>query len=112
MTSTGQRCTACAPQPSLDSGNSNAFTKVPTRASVERSKNTHQVAEADRVPPTVTAVLERGPLAGRRIDVEVIEGRPPKTIDVPHDEVDSYRYCLADWVQSGPSAIYTFLYRV
>jgi hypothetical protein len=62
--------------------------------------------------PTITAVLERGPLAGRRIDVEVIEGRPPKTIDVPADEVGSYRYCLADWVQSGPSAIYTFLYRV
>jgi hypothetical protein len=62
--------------------------------------------------PTITAVLECGPLAGRRVDVEVIEGRPPKTIDVPADEVGSYRYCLADWVQSGPSAIYTFLYRV
>jgi hypothetical protein len=32
--------------------------------------------------PTVTAMLERGPLAGRRIDVDVVEGRPPKTIDL------------------------------
>jgi hypothetical protein len=62
--------------------------------------------------PTITAVLECGPLAGQRIEVEVIEGRPPKTIDVPADDGGSYRYCLADWVQSGPSAIYTFLYRV
>ena len=40
--------------------------------------------------PTITAVLERGPLAGRRIDVDVVEGRPPKTIDVrADDEVSS-----------------------
>jgi hypothetical protein len=62
--------------------------------------------------PTITAVLEGGPLAGRRIDVDVVEGRPPKTIDVPADVGDTCRYCLADWVQTGPSAIYTFLYRV
>jgi hypothetical protein len=62
--------------------------------------------------PTITAVLERGPLAGRRIDVDVVEGRPPKTIDVRADDGSTCRYCLADWVQSGPSAIYTFLYRV
>jgi hypothetical protein len=62
--------------------------------------------------PTITAVLERGPLAGRRIDVDIVEGRPPKTIDVRADDGSSCRYCLADWVQTGPSAIYTFLYRV
>ena len=62
--------------------------------------------------PTITAVLERGPLAGRRIDVDVVEGRPPKTIDVPADDGSTCRYCLADWVQAGRSAIYTFLYRV
>jgi hypothetical protein len=28
--------------------------------------------------PTITAALQRGPLAGRRIDVDVVEGRPPK----------------------------------
>lgn len=62
--------------------------------------------------PTITAVLERGPLAGRRVDVDVVEGRPPKTIDVRADDGSSCRYCLADWVQTGTSAIYTFLYLV
>ncbi len=62
--------------------------------------------------PSITAMLERGPLAGRRIDVDVVEGRPPKTIDVRADDGSSCRYCLADWVQTGPSAIYTFLYRL
>lgn len=62
--------------------------------------------------PTITAVLQRGPLAGRRIDVDVVEGRPPKTIDVPADDGSRCRYCLADWAQTGPSAIYTFLYLV
>jgi hypothetical protein len=62
--------------------------------------------------PTISAVLERGPLAGRRIDVEVVEGRPPKTIDVQADDGTRCRYCLADWVQSGPSATYTSLYPV
>jgi hypothetical protein len=62
--------------------------------------------------PTITALLERGPLAGRRIDVDVVEARPPKTIDLRADDGSTCRYCLADWVQTGPSAIYTFLYRV
>jgi hypothetical protein len=62
--------------------------------------------------PTITAVLQRGPLADRRIDVDVVEGRPPKTIDVPADDGSRCRYCLADWAQTGPSAIYTFLYLV
>jgi hypothetical protein len=62
--------------------------------------------------PTITAVLERGPLASRRIDVDVVEGRPPKTIDLPADDGSTCRYCLADWAQTGPSAIYTFLYLV
>ena len=52
------------------------------------------------------------PLAGRRLDVDVVEGRPPKTIDVPADDESSCRYCLADWTQAGPSAIYTFLYLI
>jgi hypothetical protein len=62
--------------------------------------------------PTITAVLQRGPLAGRRIDVDVVEGRPPKTIDARADDGSKCRYCLADWAQTGPSAIYTFLYLV
>lgn len=62
--------------------------------------------------PSVTAVLEDGPLAGRRIDLDVVEGRPPKTIDVPAEDGSTCRYCLAEWAQGGPSAAYTFLYRV
>jgi hypothetical protein len=62
--------------------------------------------------PTITAILQRGPLAGRRIDVAVVEGRPPKTIDVRADDGSMCRYCLADWAQTGPSAVYTFLYLV
>jgi hypothetical protein len=42
----------------------------------------------------------------------MLEGRPPKTIDVPADDGSSRPYCLADWVQSGRSAACTFLYRV
>jgi hypothetical protein len=60
----------------------------------------------------MTATLEDGPLEGRSIEVEMIEGRPPKTIDARADDGSSCRYCLADWVQSGRSAAYTFLYRV
>jgi hypothetical protein len=62
--------------------------------------------------PTITAALDDGPLRGRRIDVQVVEGRPPSTVDVTADDRSTCRYCLADWVQSGPSAVYTFLYRV
>jgi hypothetical protein len=62
--------------------------------------------------PTITAVLVDGPLHGIQIDAEVVEGRPPSTVDVPSDDSGTCRYCLAEWVQRGPSAIYTFLYRV
>jgi hypothetical protein len=64
------------------------------------------------VGPTITAKLDDGPLKGVRIQAQVIEGRPPSTIDVPANDGSTCRYCLADWVQSGPSAVYTFLYRV
>jgi hypothetical protein len=62
--------------------------------------------------PTISATLEDGPLAGTSVDVEVVEGRPPKTIDLPGGDGSTCRYCLADWTQGGPSAAYTFLYRV
>jgi hypothetical protein len=61
--------------------------------------------------PTITATFEDGPLKGESRTVEVLEGRPPKTIDLPDDE-SVCRYCLADWMQSGQSAVYSFLYRV
>jgi hypothetical protein len=62
--------------------------------------------------PTITASLTDGPLAGRSVAAEVVEGRAPKTIDVPDDSGGTCRYCLVDWVQTGTSAKYTFLYRV
>ncbi len=62
--------------------------------------------------PTITAALDDGPLRGRRIEAQVVEGRPPSTLDVPADDGSVFRYCLAEWAQSGPSAVYSFLYRV
>jgi hypothetical protein len=62
--------------------------------------------------PTIIAVLDDGPLAGREVDAAVVEGRPPKTIDVPADDGTTCRYCLSEWNQSGPSAQYEFLYVV
>lgn len=62
--------------------------------------------------PTISATLTDGPLAGSSIEAEVVEGRPPKTIDVPAGDGSTCRYCLAGWVQSGGSAEYAFLYRV
>jgi hypothetical protein len=64
------------------------------------------------VGPTISAVLQNGPLQGVRIDAQVVEGRPPSTLDIPADDGTTCRYCLAEWAQSGPSAMYTFLYRV
>ena len=63
-------------------------------------------------PTTVVAALEDGPLKGRTVEAEIVEGRPGKTIDVPAGDGTICRYCLADWVQTGPRAVYTFLYRV
>ena len=45
-------------------------------------------------------------------DADVLEGRPAKTIDVPDDDGTTCRYRLAEWVQSGQSAAYSFLYRI
>jgi len=62
--------------------------------------------------PTISAELNDGPLEGWTIGAEVVEGRPPKTIDVEADDGRRYRYCLAQWTQAGRSAAYTFLYPV
>jgi hypothetical protein len=70
------------------------------------------MADEPRGAPTITAELNDGPLKGRRIDAETVEGRPPKTIDVGAEDGGSWRYCLAQWTQNGRSAAYTFLYRV
>ncbi len=63
--------------------------------------------------PTITARLDDGPLKGTNVEVESLEGRPPKTLDLPAADGDGVcRYCLDAWVQSGDSASYTYLYRV
>jgi hypothetical protein len=69
-------------------------------------------ASGQDVWPTVTALLADGPLRGTRVAANVVEGRPPSTVDVAAEDGSTCRYCLAEWVQSGPSAAYTFLYRV
>ena len=69
-------------------------------------------ASVPDVGPVITAVLDDGPLRGKRIEAQVVQGRPPSTIDARADDGGTCRYCLAEWVQSGPSAVYTFLYRV
>ena len=65
-----------------------------------------------RTDSMITAVLEGGPLDARRVDADVVEGRPAKTIDVPADDGTACRYCLAEWVQSGNPRSTRFLYRV
>jgi len=71
-----------------------------------------QVAPVRDMGPTITAMFSDGPLEGARLEAEVVEGRPPKTLDVSTDDGSTCRYCLEGWVQSGRSAVYTFLYRV
>jgi hypothetical protein len=62
--------------------------------------------------PTISAVLTDGPLKGRSVDVQLVEARPPSTVEVRGDDDTTCRYCLAEWTQAGPSALYSFLYRV
>jgi hypothetical protein len=62
--------------------------------------------------PTITARLVDGPQQGLEVEADVVEGRPPSTVDVPADDGSTCRYCLAEWAQSGQSAVYTYLYRV
>ena len=66
----------------------------------------------DRLGPTITARMVDGPLSGTTTDVAAVEGRPPKTIDLDGPGEGRSRYCLAEWEQSGHSAVYSFLYEV
>ena len=59
------------------------------------------------------ALLSDGPLKGRVIEVESVEGRPPATIDIPNKDDDgTVRYCLSELSQEGMTAAYSFLYAV
>ena len=57
------------------------------------------------------ALLEDGPMRGETVEVEAVEGRPPKTIDLQYEK-GACRYCLGQWTQEGMTAAYTFLYPV
>jgi hypothetical protein len=61
--------------------------------------------------PTIVADLGDGTLQGRRLQVDAVEGRPPKTVDVTAADGGTCRYSLADWTQTGGSA-HTPSYRV
>ena len=75
-------------------------------------ENPSQATPVAEIGPTITATFKDGPLKGSSIEAEVLEGRPPKTLDAPADDGSMCRYCLEGWVQTGRSAVYTFLYRV
>ena len=60
----------------------------------------------------IAAALDDGPLKGDRLEVEMLEGRPPKTLDLVAGDGSTCRYCLTNLVQGGRSATYTFLYHV
>ena len=62
--------------------------------------------------PTITAKLKGGPLSGRAIEVGVLQGRPPMTLDARAPDGSTCRYCLDGLMQGGASAVYTFLYVV
>jgi hypothetical protein len=79
---------------------------------VPEFENHSEAAPVAEIGPTISARFKDGPLEGTSIEAEVVEGRPPKTIDAPAEDGSTCRYCLAGWVQSGRSAVYTFLYRV
>jgi hypothetical protein len=60
----------------------------------------------------VRALLTDGPLKGEPVEVELVEGRPPMTIDLQAEHDGSLRYCLSELNQEGITADYTFLYAV
>jgi len=60
----------------------------------------------------VHALLEDGPLKGKTVEIEAVEGRPPMTVDVPDEKGGVSRYCLGELTQEGHTATYTFLYAV
>jgi hypothetical protein len=60
----------------------------------------------------VQARLTDGPLQGKPVEMEPVEGRPPMTIDLEDGDGGTLRYCLSELSQEGMTAVYTFLYAV
>jgi len=65
---------------------------------------------APRAP--VKALLTDGPMRGKPVEIELVEGRPPMTIDLQDEKDGTLRYCLSELSQEGMAATYTFLYAV
>jgi len=70
------------------------------------------VGRTSRRTQAMQALLDDGPMQGKPVEVEPVEGRPPKTIDLTDEDGDTLRYCLLEWNQEGMTAAYTFLYAV
>jgi len=86
---------------------------VSRRARSGETRTRHVMREPEPpAGPTVSAVLTDGPLKGLSVDVELVEARPPSTVELGADDDTTCRYCLSEWTQAGPSALYSFLYRV
>ena len=60
----------------------------------------------------VKALLTDGPMQGNPVEIELVEGRPPMTIDLQDKEDRALRYCLSELSEEGMTAAYTFLYAV
>jgi hypothetical protein len=58
------------------------------------------------------ALLTDGPLKGKLVEIEPVEGRPPATLDIESDDESTVRYCLSQLDQRGMTAAYSFLYAV
>jgi hypothetical protein len=71
-----------------------------------------QPSRDSRMLRPVRALLEDGPLKGKAVEIEAVEGRPPMTVDVPDEKGGTARYCLGELTQEGMTATYTFLYAV
>jgi hypothetical protein len=96
---------------------SKSFPRRPALAALSSPRTSEETAvqrRPDQSPygATVRALLEDGPLQGKTVEVDAVEGRPPKTIDVPDEKGGACRYWLAQWTQEGMTAAYTFLYAV
>jgi hypothetical protein len=68
--------------------------------------------ERRETPNKITAFFSDGPLKGKHMQTDVIQGRPPATVESTAPDGSTCRYCLAEWEQSGDSAVYSFLYAV
>ena len=66
-----------------------------TQRTPPRAPQRRVSSNSDGMPaPTIIASFEDGPLAGETKDAEVLEGRPPKTLDVSAEDGTTCRYCL------------------